>query len=60
MKRDKIPLACLSELYDQLVSLFEQAPEHGKITLAVHLRDGYPQRYETTREASVLFQGGDA
>jgi hypothetical protein len=58
MKRDKIPLSCLSELYDQLVSMFEQAPDHGKITLAVHLRDGCPQRYETTREASVIFNGG--
>jgi len=60
MKRDKIPLACLSELYDQLVSMFEQAPEHGKLTLAVHIRDGIPQRFETTREASVLFNGGKA
>lgn len=59
MKRDRIPLSCLTELYDQLVSLFEQAPDHGKITLAVHIRDGFPQRYETTREASILFKGGE-
>jgi len=60
MKRDKIPLSCLTELYDQLVSLFKQAPEHGKITLTVHIRDGFPQRYETTSEASILFKGSES
>lgn len=57
MKRDAIPMSCLTELYDEMVSMFEQAPDHGKISLCVHIRDGVPLRYETMREASVLFQG---
>ncbi|NLV83135.1 MAG: hypothetical protein GXY60_01015 [Spirochaetales bacterium] len=59
MTRDKMPLTCISELYDQLVSLFEEAPDHGKITLSVFIRDGYPYRYETTKETSILYRGGN-
>lgn len=49
----------LAELYDRLVSMFEQSPEHGKIIMTIHMRDGIPQRFETNREESIFFKGED-
>ncbi len=60
MKRERIHPSNLAEIYDQLVALFEHAPDHGKITLSIHIRDGVPQRYETTREASILLKRDEA
>lgn len=48
----------LSDLYDALVSLMEQAPEHGTLTLVIHMRDGVPHRFETSRQESVFFKQG--
>jgi len=48
----------LSELYTKLEMLLEQAPAHGKITLTIHLRDSLAQRYEVTRDESVMIALG--
>lgn len=59
MNRDGISLQILAELYDRLVSMFEQSPEYGKLTMTVHMRDGIPQRFETSREESTLIKRGN-
>lgn len=56
MKRERILPSHLDEIYDQLVSLLEHAPDHGKIMLSIHIRDGIPQRYETSQESSILLK----
>lgn len=58
MTRNKIEIQVLAELYDRMVSLLEEAPEHGFLTLKIHMRDGMPLRYETSREESVLIKRG--
>ena len=47
-----------SELYAKLEMLREQAPAHGKITLTIHMRDSLAQRYEVTRDESVMIALG--
>jgi|LSQX01.3.fsa_nt_gb hypothetical protein len=56
MKRNDISIEQLSELYDQLVHMLEEAPEHGKIGFTIHVRDGIAHRYETSREASIMLK----
>jgi hypothetical protein len=48
----------LSELYAKLEMLLEHAPAHGKITLTIHIRDNLAQRYEVTRDESVMIAFG--
>jgi hypothetical protein len=52
------PKPLLSELSAKLEILLEQAPAHGKITLTIHMRDNLAQRYEVTRDESVMIALG--
>ena len=58
ISRDGVSMRQLAELYDTLVSLLEQAPAHGTLTMTIHMRDGIPHRFETTREESIFFRDG--
>jgi hypothetical protein len=55
----KTNLPQLAELYDALVSMLEGAPEHGTLIIAIHMRDGMPHRFETSRQESIFFKQGE-
>ncbi|MGB4406277.1 MAG: hypothetical protein WBI82_05400 [Sphaerochaeta sp.] len=58
MNKNMTSMENIGELYECLESMLEMSPDHGKITMTIHMRDGIPQRFETNREESIFFKGG--
>ena len=58
MNKEKTSMEMIGELYECLESMLELSPEHGKISMTIHMRDGVPHRIETNREESTLIKRG--
>ena len=57
MNKEITTMEMVGQLYECLESMLELSPEHGKIIMTIHMRDGIPQRFETSREESIFFKG---
>ena len=51
IKKDQI-----RELCNAFQSMVDKAPAFGSVAMIVHMREGVPQRFETTRQESLFLQ----
>lgn len=51
IKKDQI-----KELWKIFQSMVEKAPAFGSVAMIIHMREGIPQRFETTRQESLFLQ----
>jgi hypothetical protein len=46
----------LKELWNAFQGMVDKAPAFGSVAMIVHMREGVPQRFETTRQESQFLQ----
>jgi hypothetical protein len=51
IKKDQI-----RELWNAFQGMVDKAPAFGSVSMIVHMREGVPQRFETTRQESLFLQ----
>ena len=44
------------EIGTTITSMLDDAPNHGILTVAIHVRDGFAYRLEATRQESILLE----